>query len=442
MCYLDTTGVNYMKLFKKNNNKHKNNSILDYNLLVNNFNGILQALSINLVMPFASLYTKRLNGTDNDIALLNAYPSIFSILAVFLGTYLFRRFRNKKKIIALSFGFSRAFFLLFVFIPFLQAWLRPGLFVFLYGVMSFPNSIANMGWQSYLADLFPEKWRGRAFSKRSSLSTISALVVTLITGNLLYFIPKTHSQRITLYQIFFIIAFVIAIFEVLSFAKHRLDKNNKQIETITEFKNQSIIKSLKNIYTLVVSNRRFLDYCICAVIFHFSWQIGWPLFFSYEYDILHSNELWSSIIATVSCLSQALTFPMWQKLSEKKGNTFAITLAILLMSITPFLYLISTNIIHVILFNTITGAAVAGTILLLLSNLYETAPNEDRTLYIGIYTVLTNITLMFAPILGMKLKGATNIYIALAVVGILRFLSAVAFYFRHLKYKKLASKKS
>jgi MFS family permease len=429
-------GANFMGFFKKFYKRKSSSSTLDYNLLINNLNGILQALSINLVMPFASLYTKRLNGTDNDIALLNAYPSIFSILAVFLGTYLFRRFRNKKKVTAIFFGFGRGFFLIFVLIPFLPAWLRPGLFVLFYGAMSFPNSIANMGWQSYLADLFPEKWRGRAFSKRSSLSTISALVVTLITGNLLYFIPKTDNERIKLYQIFFIIAFVIAIFEVLSLVKHRLDKNSKQVETITEFKNEPLMKRLTNISKLVISNKRFLDYCICVVIFHFAWQMGWPLFFTYEYDILHSNEFWASIILTVSSLFQALTFPLWQKLSEKKGNAFAISFAVFLMSITPFLYIVSTNIIHIVIFNTITGAAVAGTILLLLSNLYETAPNENRTLYIGIYTVLTNITLMFAPILGMRLKNLTNIYTALLIVGLLRFLSAVVFYFRHLKYKK------
>jgi MFS family permease len=411
-------------------------STLDYNLFINNLNGIFQALSINLVMPFASLYTKRLNGTDNDIALLNAYPSIFSILAVFLGTYLFRKFRNKKKVTGIFFGLSRTFFLLFVFIPFLPAWLRPGLFVLLYGAMSFPNSIATMGWQSYLADLFPEKWRGRAFSKRSSLSTVSALIVTLITGNLLYFIPKSDEQRITLYQLFFIAAFIIATIELLSFSKHRFDKNNKHVETITEFSSEPLIKRFKNILKLITENRKFLDFCICVVIFHFAWQMGWALFFTYEYDVLHSNELWSSIIATVSSIAQALTFPLWQKLSEKKGNAYAITFAILLMSITPFLYLISTNIIHVVIFSVVTGAAVAGTVLLLLSNLYETAPNEDRTLYIGIYTVLTNITLMFSPILGMKLKALTSIHTAIFVVGAFRFLSAVVFYIRYVKYKK------
>jgi MFS family permease len=421
-----------MKLLKKFNLS----STLEYNLLINNLNGVLQALSLNLVVPFASLYTKRLNGSDNDIALLNAYPSIFSILAVFLGTFLFRRFKDKKKITALFFSFSRSFFLIFILIPFFPAILRPGIFVFLYGAMSFPSSIANMGWQSYLADLFPEKWRGRAFSKRSALSTISALIVTLITGSLLYFIPKTDTERIKLYQIFFIIAFIIAIFEVSSFIKHRLDKNNKQIETITEFKNESLLKRLRNIYILVISNKQFLDYCICVVIFHFSWQMGWPLFFSYEYDILHSNEFWSSLIATVSCVAQAITFPLWQKLSEKKGNAFSISIAIFLMGITPFLYLISNKIYHIVIFNIITGSAVAGTTLLLLNSLFETAPNKDRTLYIGVYTVITNITLMFSPILGMKLKVLTNIYTALLIVGILRLLSAIVFYFRYLKYKK------
>ncbi|HEY5562702.1 MAG TPA: MFS transporter [Clostridiaceae bacterium] len=409
---------------------------LDYNFRINNLNGILQALSLNLVIPFASLYTKRLNGTDSDIALLNAYPSIFSILAVILGTYLFRRFRNKKKITSIFFTLARAFFLVFALIPFLPVWLRPGLFVFLYGAMSFPNSIANIGWQSYFADLFPQKWRGRAFSTRSSLATTSALIVTLISGNLIYFLASKDNERIKLYQIFFIIAFIIAIFEILSFTRHRQDTNNTQVETISEFENQPLINRLQEMWKLIKANKRFLDFCICVVIFHFAWQMGWALFFSYEFDVLHSNELWTSMIFTVSCVFQALSYPIWQKLSEKKGNTFAITIAIFLMAMTPFLYLLSTNIIHIVILNIITGTAVAGTTLLLLNNLFEVAPSKDRTIYISIYTVLINITLMFAPLMGMMIKSLTNIYIALFVVGILRLLSSFAFYFRHLKYKK------
>lgn len=419
-----------MGLFNK---KPKNN--LEYNLKINNVNGILQALCLNLVVPFASLYAKRLNATDDDIALLNSYPAIFCILSIFLGAYLFRRYKNKKMVTAISFGFGRLFFLIFVLVPFLSPWLQPGIFVLLYGAMNFPNSIANMGWQSYIGDLFPDIWRGRAYSRRSSLSTISALVVTLITGNLLYYIPKNNEQRIKLYQLFFVIAFIFAIFEIYSFMLHKVDKSSKQIEVVTELDDEHLYKKIIDIYKMIVSNKSFLYFCICVVIFHFAWQMGWAVFFSYEVDILHSNESWTSLESAVSLIVQAIAFPLWQKFAEKKGNTYALFWAILLMACCPFFYMISRNMYHVLLFTIVTGSAVAGTTLLLLSSLYETAPDENRTLYIAAYTILTNITLMFAPILGMKLKNLTNIYIALAVVGICRLIGALAFYIRYKKYK-------
>lgn len=419
-----------MRLFKK---RHKNN--LEYNLYINNLNGVLQALSLNLVVPFASLYAKRLNATDNDIALINSYPAIFCILAVFLGTYLFRRYKNKKIVTALFFGFGRSFFLIFILVPFLPLWLQPGIFVLLYGAMNFPNSIATMGWQSYIGDLFPNKWRGRALSRRNTLLTFSALVVTLITGNLLYYIPKTNAQRINLYQLFFIIAFIFAIFEVYSFTLHKLDKSSKQVEMVTELNDESWYKKLFHTWKLISSNKPFMDFCICVVLFHFAWQMGWPIFFSYEVDILHSNEAWTSLESTVCLIIEAIAFPIWQKFSEKKGNNYALFWAILLMACCPFFYTISRNMYQVVAFTTVSGFSVAGTTLLLLNSLYEAAPDQNRTLYIAAYTILTNVTLMFAPILGMKLKNITNIYTALIVVGILRIIGAVSFYIRYKKYE-------
>lgn len=421
-----------MKLFN-----NKNLSTLEYNLRINNINGFLQAFSLNLVVPFASMYAKRLNATDNDIALINSYPAVFCLIAVFFGTYLFRKYQNKKKLSAILFGFARAFFLIFIIIPFLPLWLQPGLFVLLYGMMNFPNSIATMGWQSYMGDIFSNTWRGRAFSKRNSLSTIASLIVTFVTGNLLYYIPKNNSQRILLYQVFFVIAFMVAIIEIYSFTKHKLDTSSKHIEQLTLVSQENIFVRIKSIFHMVCANKRFFDYCICVIIFHFAWQMGWPLFFSYEFDILHSNEAWTSLESTVSFISQAFAFIMWQKLSEKKGNYFAIFIAILTMALCPFFYMISTSMYQVVLFTMITGSAYAGTFLLLSNNLYETAPDENRTVYIAVFTIITNITLMIAPIVGMQLKKFTNIYTALLIVGILRLIAAFMFYLRYRKYKKI-----
>ena len=106
----------------------------------------------------------------------------------------------------------------------------------------------------------------------------------------------------------------------------------------------------------------------------------------------------------------------------------------MLMAFTPFFYLLSKSMLHIVLLSVISGSAISGTTLLLLNNLYEVVPDSDRTTYIAFYTIMTNITLMFAPILGMKLKSATNIYFALFIVGVLRILSSIAFYIRYRKY--------
>lgn len=416
--------------------KIKKLSNLEYNLYINNINGILQALSINLVLPYASLYTKRLGGGDNDIALLNSFPAIFCLFAIFFGTYMYRKFKNKQKITIIFYLLSRIFFLVFIFVPYLPLSMRAGMFVFLYGMMNFPNSIATMGWQSFIGDLFNGKWRGRALSKRSTLSTISALIVTFIAGNILFYVPKSNAERIKFYQLFFLIAFIIALFEIYSFSTQKLDENSIQVEKVTNLNNKNLKCKIEEITKLFKNNRPFLDFSLCVIFFHFTWQMGWPLFFTYEYDVLKSNEFWTSIVSTVSCLTQALTFIRWQRYSEKKGNNLLIFYATMLMAFTPFLYLLSKSMLYVAIFNIVSGTAMSGITLLLLNNLYEVAPDCDRTTYIAFYTIITNLTLMIAPILGMKLKLATNVYFALLIVGILRILSSFTFYIRYRKYKK------
>jgi Na+/melibiose symporter-like transporter len=394
-------------------------------------NGVFQSLSLNMIGPFASLFARRLNASDYEIGLLNSYPGLFCIFAMFLGTFLFRKYKNKERVTTLFFVLGRFFFLVFIFIPLLPAYLQPGLFVLLYGFMNFPNAIPNMGWQSYLGDLFSDVWRGRAFSRRSSLSLIAALVVTLVGGNLLFFIPKNEPQRIHMYQYFFVISLLFGIIEIYYFTRHKLDKSNTQVETITELSDEPLVKRLKVISGMLWSNKAFVIFCLCAVFFQFGWVIGWPLFFTYEMDILHSNESLASFSSTFACLIQAFAFPVWQKLCERKGNTFIIIICAFLLALTPLFYLVAKNMYYIIAFQTVSATATAGITLLLMNNLFEVCPDKNRTTYIGVYTVLLNIAIVIAPIIGMNIKQIFNLRDALVVVAILRTLSGIAFVLRY-----------
>ncbi|WP_337961068.1 MFS transporter [Caloramator sp. mosi_1] len=166
-------------------------------------------------------------------------------------------------------------------------------------------------------------------------------------------------------------------------------------------------------------------------MFHFTWQMGWPLFLTYEVDYLHTNEFWASIISTINGLAMAFGYRFWGKFSKKHGNSIALTIAAIGMSFAPFMYAMSTKINHVAYFVVITGLSVSGTLLLLINSLYEVAPRENRTSYIAFYNLVTNITLVIAPWVGMRLYQFTTIRTALVIVGILRFISGLLFILRY-----------
>lgn len=396
------------------------------NFFLNNLNGILQVISVNLATSFAGLFLKRLNANDELVSLFNSLPAFFSILAIFLGGIILTNTKNKKRTTSLCFLTTRFFYLTMALVPFLPKDIRPLAFVILYSAMNFPNSIAIFLWQSLIADIFPPGDREASLSSRNSIATLVGTITTLTTGFLLYSISKTKSQLIFLYQIAFIAAFIFGVLEVIVLFMHKVPKNLKHAE-VSNKNNKISIDFIKNL----PKHKNYLIFIITIFIFHFTWQMAWPLFLTYEVDYLKTNEMWTSIISAINGLAMAFGYKFWGHFSKKKGNSLAITIASLGMAIAPFAYSISKKIYHVTYFVPLTGLSTSGVMLLLLNSLYEVCPRENRTSFIAFYNLITNITLVISPWVGMKLYKITDIRTALVIIGFLRIFSGVMFVIRH-----------
>lgn len=407
----------------------------NFNIRMNNINGALQIISVNLVTSFAGLFIKRLNASDYLVSLLNSLPALFSILGILLSTPLILSCKNKKKVTSLSYFITRSFYILMAFVPLLPEELRAATFVLLYGAMNFPGSIATFFWQSFFADIFSPSKRSKVLSQRNSISTFTGTAVTLFVGILLNKLSNTRQELIHYYQIVFIIAFIIGIFEVLSLYIHK----DKIKGNFVEVKNENEKLSI-DFFKGIIKQKSYLLYIICIIVFHFSWQMGWPLFLTYEVDYLHTNEMWAGIISTVNGLCMALGYTFWRKFSDKKGNALTLTISAFGSGLCPLFYSISTHIIHVAYFTGIIGFTFAGIQLLLINSLYEVSPKENRTSYIALYNLCINLTLIVAPFVGMHIYKLTNIKTALLVTAGARFFSSLLFFLRRnytLKYKNI-----
>lgn len=106
------------------------------------------------------------------------------------------------------------------------------------------------------------------------------------------------------------------------------------------------------------------------------------------------------------------------------------------MGITPILYALSNSIKQLVIFNVIVGISVAGTNLILFNILLEVTPKKNRTIYIAVYNTFIAIISAIAPILGIAIKDATSIKVALVIIGILRFIASIFFFMRDKHNKK------
>lgn len=398
---------------------------LDNNININVFNGVALAVATNLVNPYYAKFAERLGATEYQLAYLNSWPAFVSVFALIPGALIIESMGSKKKSTAGILLIHKLFFLLLAMVPFIGVIPKPWLFIGLVGLMNFPGSIYTMGYQSCIGDIFTASERATAMSLRNKYADLFRLGVTFLSGQLLTYLPKTDGQVIVMYQLFFVVAFVFGVMEYKSFSLFQVNESS-----LTPVLKKRFSISLKNAFNFVRNDKVFKLFLGCSLMFHFGWQMGWPLFNIYMINVLGANEAWLSAVSIASGLSAILTATMWGRFTDRYGNTLAIVIATLGMSITPILYVFSDSLVMLVLFNIIIGVSITGTVLVLFNMLLDVTPSENRTTIISIYNTVIAISATIAPLIGVALMEKTSLKVALVTVGFLRFLGSFSFFIR------------
>lgn len=283
---------------------------LEHNIRTNIINGVLATAALNLVNPYFAKFAERLGATDYQIAYLASLPHFFSILAFIPGAILIESLRNKQKIVGSIMFIQKLFYLFMAFIPFFNV-NQASLFIFLVGLMNLPGAIGNMGYQSSMGDVFLSKDRGKAMSLRYKYASTIGIIITFISGRLLTSLPKSPVDSIKLYQIFFIIAFILSFIEVIFYFKFKGINENEKVSS-------NYVKSLIDVIKGLSHQKKFIIFTICSLFFHIGWVGAQPLFNIYIIKILKANETWLGVISIASGISSVVTYTKWASFAEKK----------------------------------------------------------------------------------------------------------------------------
>src|SRR6185312_3041036 len=189
-----------------------------YNEKVSIYYGMASTIALNFSNNFFPIFAITILGATNyQVGLISSLPPLMALLMTIPAAILLNKAHAQKKLVAMSVLLARLMFILIIMLVYLpsttlQAWA----FLVVVALMSMPNTVANIGWQTLIGGLVSDSRRGAFFSDRNRMLTIVGLVSTLIIG----IVMRDASDSIVAYQVLFGIAFFFGLVEVFLLLKH------------------------------------------------------------------------------------------------------------------------------------------------------------------------------------------------------------------------------
>ncbi len=432
------------------------------NKRLNTLNGVLNAISIDLVAPFAVLFALRLGADNLQTAFLSSGPALAGLLILIPGARWVDRQANKRRVIAGLMSVNRLFYLLMVFVPFLWPSAQAATFILLVTVMNAPGALATSAWQGWMARVFSPDKRADAFADRTLFMNFFGTATTILAGAFLDTLGATWG-----YQLLFFGAFLVAVAEVKVFTRiqapphdpgpvsalphaaesavqpeHAAAQDGVQLSPVLEAPVRlPRVSRFRRRLGDIASNRTFVLYTAASIVFYFAWQTPWTIFSLYQVKALGAGNAVMGLLSVMNTGGNLLGYKFWVGQIEKKGNLHVQWLAALTLVASPFIYAATTLVPRVnwlgmdaslwiiAVFTFIVGAALSGLTVALFNSLLEATPEQNRTTYIAYYNTAITITAVVAPLWGVFTYELWGWQVAFLVMGAQRIVGVLALIF-------------
>lgn len=410
----------------KNDLMTQGSDLLEQNIRLNVYHGIIANIALNMVNPFVGIFAVRLGATNYQIGLVSSAPALVGLLSMIPGGKFIDSRIDRKRWCAIFMLMHRLFYLLLAAIPFFTPDKRAGVLVLTLALMNLPGSIANVSWQGFISRVVPHKRRASAFAKRSLAMNVAGTVAVLIAGRVLDILTYPMG-----YQLVFAAAFAFALTEIWVF-KHLQELPDAaegalaaeiSVPAFLGGLPRAIIDDLREI----VTRPRFVRFVLTSIFFYFAWQVAWPLFTLYQVRELGATNLWVSILNLSNTGGSLVGYGFWSKHMERNGSLKTLFISTLGIFIVPVVYAFSRSLYTIAFFNILTGAIFSGVMLSLFNSLLDMTPDERKTTYIAYYNTAITASTIFAPMAGVALLNFMNYRWAFLTTGALRLAGSLAF---------------
>ncbi|MCK9307372.1 MAG: MFS transporter [Methanoculleus sp.] len=347
---------------------------------------------------FLVAFALQLGASNTIIGLLAAIPPLAELLQI-PSIYIVDRVRKRRLVVVAASLAARLCWIPIIAIPF---FLSPeqGIFVLIASIAFYASfsAVSHCGWNSWMRDLIPQDRLGSFFSHRLTLSTVIALVISLVAG---FFIDSWEAVFPDLaaygYSILFLLGLIAGLIGITFLA--RTPEPRMAVDGGEDGLFAAIRKPFQDL--------NFKNLIIFLGSWNFAVNLASPFFTVY---MLQRIGLEVSLVIALSILSQIMNivfYRSWGRVSDRYSNksVLAVSGPLFMLAIFAWMFVTLPDVYVLtypllILIHILMGISLAGVSLASGNISLKMAPQGQATSYLAASTFANSVAAGVAPILG------------------------------------------
>lgn len=376
--------------------------------------GVLVAWAAAFVDSYVTLYILALGATKLQIGSLASISSFLAMLAPLIGAQWTAELGKRKPVFMISLALQFFMLLLAVLAPFVLS--GTVLVTVLIGLMALRAGVGGLGgpaWTSLAGDIVPLERRGRYFSSRKTVMSITTMIAVPLAGQIIDRIGVPGG-----YQLAFGIAVGVAAAAVILYGRI------PEPESAEGRHHEKVWVAFRQ---ALLNNAIFLRFTLIAILWNLSVQLAGPYFGVFQIENLNSTPAIIGALGTISALTDVIGRQVFGRLIDRRGTRWAFALCVLLIPFLPFMWIPFTRPWHVLFVTIPSGFLWAGFDLANFNLQLELSAAEHRTQAIAGYTSLISVANIIGPLLGAQVIESLGYDWNFALSGVGRFVAAALF---------------
>jgi len=377
--------------------------------------GALGKVSDQLGLTFVPLFALALGASNLQLGILAATASLLGALALPSATYLATRCSQRRQMaILLTTGAARLAYLAIALLPLLVApsSLLPAL-IALWATRAFLFNLIHSMWAAFFTELVPHHVRGSYLHDRKDAMEAAAIFALPVAG----LIIQMSGGRLSGYQINFVLAFLIGLAGLITFA--RIPPISCQAATPPPATPRS------DTWQVLRSERGFLAFCAIGLLWTLSLQMTVPFLNVYLVTGLGATALGVGTLAAISLLFGLASSHIVADVVRYRGALWVIRLTGLIIPLVPWAWAMVTAAWQVAFLNALSGILWAAYNLAAFRLLMTLAPEPARPQAVKVYQMLIFVSTCAGPLIGGALADQVGFKPVFLISGAGRLLAAL-----------------